>query len=68
MGWVVEKDTITSEATLRTFYSTEGNNKKFYTLAADDAKEDALLPTLLYIPRGLIKFLVEKPRTPWERY
>ena len=68
MGWVVEKDTITSEVTLRTFYATEGNNKKFYTSAADDTKEDALLPTLLYIPRGLVKFLVNKPRTPWELY
>ena len=68
MAWVVEKDTITSETTLRTFYATGGNSKKSYTLAADDAKEDVILPTLLYIPRGLVKFLVEKPRTPWELY
>ena len=68
MGWVVEKDTITSETTLRTFYAGGGNSKKFYTLAADDEKEDVVLPTLLYIPRGLVKFLVEKPRTPWELY
>ena len=57
---------ITSEETYRTFYGDAGNRRKFYAYGDDDDTSDQWLPTLLMVPKGMVGWLAEKPRTPWE--
>ena len=65
-GWGKAKDTFTSEATLRTFYSDPGNRNKFYVLGEGDTKEDLFLPLLLQVPLAHVEWLLQTPRTPFE--
>jgi uncharacterized membrane protein YgcG len=66
VGWRIVKKAFTGESTLRTFYADAGNAKKFYVVNNNDSTSELLLPTLLQVPRGHVKWLVEKPRSAWE--
>ena len=66
VSWQTYKGTFTSEATLRTFYSSDTNATKFYVVQESDSTSDLLLPALLQVPRGYIQWLNETPRTPFE--
>ena len=66
VGWMEVEKAFTGEATLRTFYSDQSNERKFYTVKASDSTSKLLLPALLQVPREHVKWLIEKSRTPWQ--
>ena len=66
VGWMEVEKAFTGEATLRTFYSDQTNERKFYTVKDSDSTSKLLLPALLQVPREHVKWLIEQSRTPWQ--
>ena len=61
-----EEAVIDSELTLRSFYKDEGSRRGLYTPITSDSTSQLDLPPILLVPRGMLSWLAEKPRTPWE--
>ena len=63
MEWQEEDAAVTSESTFVSFYGNRDNAQKFYEPTADDDTRLDEFPLLLLVPRGLIGWLMQRPRT-----
>ena len=61
--WKEDEGVITSESSFISFFASEGNAQKLYTPTADDDKAKVAFPLLLMVPRGLMGWLSQRPRT-----
>ena len=64
--WWLYKDLVVSEAAFKMFYADDKNRNKWYKPKTDDTKQDEVLVNLLLVPRGMVKWLTNSPRTPME--
>ena len=55
-----------SELTLRAFFKDAAKRMELYSPGMSDSTTELELPPLLMVPRGMLPWLVETPRTPWE--
>jgi len=66
LEWVEWKNLVVSEAALKVFYLDKGNERKMYAAKSNDDKKDLHLPVIKLVPRGMVGWLAEKPRTPMQ--
>jgi hypothetical protein len=61
--WITSK-IVTSELELEAFYANPNNKHKFFSPTAASPLDRVTVPRLLLLPSVLLKFCVDRPRTP----
>ena len=63
LEWLEIEDLVVSESVLRIFFQDNANHSRMYKQKEGDTKQSLTLPPLYLVPRGMVAWLAERPRT-----